>query len=325
MKLSVIIPVYNVEKYLSKCLDSVIHPELEDYEIIAVNDGSTDSSPAILEDYRARYCELIKVIHKENGGQGTARNLGLEAARGEYILFIDSDDYVLPETLPYLLSLCESRKDIYFFDSESVREDGSVISYLSSTECDGDFSITTDPKILLSNPSPCDKMVSRQLYVGHNIRFPARVWYEDFRTIPKLYLWAKSCVRVRKPFYKYLMRSGSTMNNKNIRRNLEIIDAINDLCSYYREHGQYEKYEKELEYLAFYHWYICASVRVCLADSKSPDSKKLRDDFISMFPSYRSNPYVKSAPAKYKLLDRLISLGLFGAVSFIMGLNARLK
>ena len=96
-KLSVIIPVYNVENYLGKCLGSVIYPELEDYEIILVNDGSTDASGSICAEYAARFPALVRVITTENGGLGRARDVGIDAAAGEYLLFLDSDDYLSPD------------------------------------------------------------------------------------------------------------------------------------------------------------------------------------------------------------------------------------
>ena len=95
-KLTVMIPVYNVENYLKKCLDSVIYPELGDYEIVLVNDGSTDKSGEICDEYAQRFPALIRVITTPNGGLGKARDVGIDAARGEYILFLDSDDYLSP-------------------------------------------------------------------------------------------------------------------------------------------------------------------------------------------------------------------------------------
>jgi len=325
MKLSVVVPVYNVEKYLAKCLDSLIHPELDGYEIIAVNDGSTDASPAILEDYSRRYPELIRVIHRENGGLGAARNTGADAACGEYILFVDSDDYLLPEAISQLLTKCDEDYDIVFFGSVPVNEAGGVIGNTDYVGKEGVFSLADYPELLFCTPSACNKLVRRSLYSAHSVSFPGRVWYEDIRTMPKLYLWAKKCTEIKKPFYRYLLRQGSIMNSGNISRNTEIIDALDDLRSYYALHDTQSRYLKQLEYMAFYHQYICAVVRVCLADRKSPVASVLRDDFISKHPNYRSNPYVLRAPAKYKLLDRLISLKMYSAVSFIMGLNSRIR
>ena len=109
MKLSIIVPVYNVEKFLNKCLDSLIGQTMEDYEIILVDDGSKDASGRICDDYAERYPELVRVLHIDNGGQGRARNFGIETARGEYLGFVDSDDWVETDMYPTRrgrMSLC---------------------------------------------------------------------------------------------------------------------------------------------------------------------------------------------------------------------------
>ena len=94
IKLSIVVAVYNLEKYLPRCLDALVNQTLEDIEILCVDDGSTDSAPQIIEDYKKRYPDKIKTYHKENGGEFTTRNYGLERATGEYVTFVDSDDYV---------------------------------------------------------------------------------------------------------------------------------------------------------------------------------------------------------------------------------------
>ena len=128
-KVSIIIPVYNVEKYLDRCMDSVLNQSLTDFEIIMVDDGSPDNCPAMCDEY-ARKDARIKVIHKENGGLGFARNSGLDAATGEYVAFIDSDDYV---SLSYIEDLyeCAAKNDAdAVFSGYCVREmDGSITTY----------------------------------------------------------------------------------------------------------------------------------------------------------------------------------------------------
>ena len=124
IRFSVVIPVYNVEKYLAKCLDSVIYPELEGYEIVVVNDGSTDSSLSVAEDYARRFPGLIRVISTENGGLGAARNVGLEAARGEFLLFLDSDDLLCEGALPEIMEKLKEDFDICIYGILSVTEEG---------------------------------------------------------------------------------------------------------------------------------------------------------------------------------------------------------
>ena len=104
--LSIIIPVYNVEKYLAQCLDSVLYPDMPEYEIVCVNDGSTDSSPAILSQYAAKYPGQIRIVNRPNGGLGAASNTGIENALGKYITFLDSDDYYAPGAVAEMLDAC---------------------------------------------------------------------------------------------------------------------------------------------------------------------------------------------------------------------------
>ena len=126
IKVSVILPVYNTEKYLPECLDSIINQSLRDIEIICVDDGSTDSSLQILKEY-AEKDKRISVIHKNNGGQGSARNVGLNHAKGEYITFVDSDDYITEDMIYYLLKFLEDNKldvamiaDCYVYDKSKI-------------------------------------------------------------------------------------------------------------------------------------------------------------------------------------------------------------
>ena len=122
LKLSIVIPVYNTRDYLAACLDSVLDPAADDCEIIVVNDGSTDDSEAIALEYAARYPERIRVITTENGGLGAARNVGLEASRGEFVFFLDSDDRLADGALGEMLDSLTPERDIVIFDFLSVSE-----------------------------------------------------------------------------------------------------------------------------------------------------------------------------------------------------------
>ena len=138
MKLSIIIPVYNTEAYLAKCLDSLLDPACRDYEIIVVNDGSTDGSRAVMTDYVRRYPGLIHPVDTPNGGLGHARNTGLAAAKGEWVLFVDSDDYLAPHAVKEILEILDEEPgdpfDIAVFDFVHVNEEGSVLASFSGCE-----------------------------------------------------------------------------------------------------------------------------------------------------------------------------------------------
>lgn len=124
---SIIIPVYNVEKYISECLNSVYSQEFEAFEVIAIDDGSADNSGNILDKYKADFHDKTTVIHQANQGQSAARNLGIQKATGDYILFIDSDDWIEPKTLQILYEkIKENSYDMLGFNNQKVYEDGIV-------------------------------------------------------------------------------------------------------------------------------------------------------------------------------------------------------
>ena len=324
-KLSIVIPVYNVEKHLAKCLDSVIYPGLEDYEIVVVNDGSTDSSLSVAEDYARRFPGLIRVISTENGGLGAARNVGLEAARGEFLLFLDSDDYLREGALPEIMEKLNENFDILIYGILSVTEDGTVLDDIARCGREGSLSLAAYPRLLLCPPSACSKLCRRSLFMDSGLRFPSRVWYEDLRTMPKLYLLTDRITATDRQWYIYVQRTGSITRSANLGRNLEIIDAVDDLSGYYKAKGKYEEYRNELEYLAFYNQFLSAVVRICLAEPGNPVADKLRSDFLVKYPDFLKNPYMREMPFKYRLLTRLILLRRYRAVGLIMGLNERIK
>lgn len=325
MKLSIIVPVYNVERYLPKCLDSLICPEIGGYEIIVVDDGSTDSSAQVAAGYARRFPELIRLISKTNGGLGSARNAGLEAARGEYLLFVDSDDWLCGGALPEIMEKLREDFDICIFGILSVSESGSVLDDVRSCSREGALSLAAFPQLLLAPPSACNKLCRRSLFMDSGIRFPGKVWYEDLRTMPKLYLLTDKITATDRQWYVYLQRPGSIINASGVRRNLEIIDAVDDLTAYYKAAGKLEQYKNELCYVAFYNQLLTASVRVCVADADSPVLSALRDDFLEKYPDYRENPYIREMPLKYKLLTFLFVHGRGRAAGLIMRLYGRAR
>lgn len=326
MKLSIIIPVYNVEKYLSRCLDSVVYPSLQNYEILAVNDGSTDASSSILHDYESRYSSLIRVVNQDNQGLGAASNTGIEAALGEFIAFLDSDDYYSPGAVPELLKLCSLNCDICIFDIVSVNSQAQEIGR-SSESCTDDsvFSLETNPTILLGSPSRVNKLYRRSLFIDSGIRYPSRVWFEDYRTTPKLFAAASEITYRPLPLYNYLQQSESITHIKNASRNLEIITASEDILDYFSSAGLYNKYRDELEYSVYYNELLTSSTRVNLIDYSSPVQEELLSWYINRFPEYSNNPYFKQMPAKYKLIHFLIVHRLHLPLHVLMKLNNRAK
>ena len=320
MKLSVVIPIYNVERWLPACLDSVLDPACGDYEILAVNDGSTDGSGAVAADYAARHPDRIRVLTTPNGGLGHARNTGLEAARGEFLLFLDSDDMLAPGALAEILVCLDG-----IFDFKAVNEQGRELGYTRGAARGGDFTLEEYPQLLCEAPNAVNKLWRRRLFTDSGVRFPDRLWFEDLATVPRLYLHAQRFRNLARPWYLYLRRGGSIMTSKRVERNLEIITAVDTVLEAWRAAGRFEDFRAELAYAALYHQLLTSCVRVAQLDPKSPVLPRLADDYLQKFPDFRQNPYVRTMPARHRLLLRLILARRFGAVKALMDLNDRVR
>ena len=324
-KLSIVIPIYQVEAYLPACLDSVLLPGREDYEIICVDDGSPDRSGAIAEEYAARFTTLIRVIHQENGGLGAARNTGLAAARGEFLLFLDSDDALSPGALEEMLALDLSGVDVCVFDFLKVDEQGRVLAAVSGSRQKGRFTLAQAPQLLLDPPNAWNKLWRRSLFRDSGIRYPARLWYEDLATSPGLYLQAGTILAVDRPWIRYLLRGGSITNSKNLQRNREIIPAVDSALGFFRKAGRWDEFAPALEAMSVYHQLLTATVRVNAIDPKSPLQRELQEDLEKKFPHWQDNPYLPGFPARHRLLLGLIRRRAYGALHALMAANKLVK
>lgn len=326
LKLSVIIPVYNVEKYLAKCLESVIDERFaDDYEVIIINDGATDSSPVIAQEYVAAHPTLVRMISTENCGLGHARNVGIENSAGEFLCFIDSDDYLVDGAIEKLLEMCNHNKDICIYDASSVRDDGSEIKYISGCKLSGAVSLDEYPELLLEIPNAWNKLCRRTLFTDNEIAFPDRAWFEDIRTMLKLYAIAASIEHVAEPLYKYVQHANTITRAKKPDRNVEIIDAMDDIIGFFKTVGKYERFSDVLEYLAFHSQFLTSSVRANLAKWNTPVQDKLIDDYLAKFPNFHSNPYVQNISGAHKLLLKLYMKKKYLAVHILMKANNIIK
>lgn len=308
MIFSVVIPVYNVKDYLPKCIDSVLAQDFDDYEIVLVDDGSTDGeSGAICDRYAEANTARIRVIHKPNGGLGDARNVGIEAAQGEYVVFLDSDDYVDAGMLSALAAVIDRfHCDVIDFGL-AVVHDGKVTKQLVNDlphECA--FTLDEVPQLLLALPNACMRCWKRSLFLDTGIRYPARVWYEDIRTTLKLFAAAKSICAIPDAFYYYVQREDSIMHTPNVKRNAEILDAFDDLLGWYRSSGLFAQYYNELSRLTVDHVLLAGSVRVLRIDPDSELLGRFQDYVQTQFPDYLDNPLLAQLSRSHKLILRLL-------------------
>lgn len=323
-----IVPVYNVEAYLEKCISSILVQNFREYEIIIVNDGTQDNSGKIAETFAEKYPEKIVYIQQENKGLGSARNTGIRHAKGEYLLFVDSDDYIAPDTLQKVYDrIVKEQADLLLFDFYRVSEQYEMLSrnygcFREKVE----FTFESCPAILFDNPSVWNKLYHRSLFTDYGIVFPDRVWYEDLRTTAKIYTKAKKIVYFKEPLYYYCQRESSIMHTKDCTKYLQIVEAMEDLLQYFKDQGLYEKYREELEFLTAYQVLFFAVVQVNKIDVSSEVQKKLKKYVIEKFPDYRKNAYYRSwFNKKEKIILFLVRRGWFRLLRKCFNISGYLK
>lgn len=213
MKLSIIVPVYNVAPYLRKCVDSLITQDISDYEIILVDDGSPDECPQICDQYAERYSN-IKVIHQANAGLSAARNSGIKVATGDYIMFVDSDDYLQPNTLGALMEQVERENlDVLRFNYQNVNEQYEVFLPFKDAKRDVDYSedVVDGETFLNKRLGPACYavmfIVRREIVLQE--QFTPNIYFEDTDWTPRMLINAQRVASTPMVVYNYLWRQGS--------------------------------------------------------------------------------------------------------------------
>lgn len=323
MKVSILVPVYNVQDYLPGSLDSILKNDLEDCEIVLVDDGATDRSGEICDEYASRYPGLIRVVHQPNGGIGEARNSCLREARGEWLLFVDSDDKVRPDMLKILRNTIEDT-DAEIIGFQFYADNGSdppVVQSCGIAASAEPFRLAERKEYLLTLPSLWLRCWKRSLFTQSGLTFPPLVWYEDFRMVSKILPLAEKIRIIDEPLYYYLRRPGSIMNNEKLKRNREILEAMDDILSWYEKLGLLETYHDELEALTIQHVLLAASTRVARYDPKHPLLLEFYDYTQTHFPDWRKNPYTKQLPGTKRLALALIRHRAYGTLRLLFKLK----
>lgn len=323
-KVSVIVPVYNVAEFLPKCVSSLLAQIYEDYEIILVDDGSTDNSGELCDVY-AREQEKISVIHQQNQGLGGARNTGIAACGGEYLLFVDSDDYVHPRLLEYTMTAAETHRcDMVVFDAVAVYPDetrGPVYRCpLPANELVG----AAEAKHMLFFSGVCNRLWKKSLFVNHGISFPSRVWYEDLYVAGKVAAHFESVYYVSgEPLYYYLQREGSIMHSPDFERiTRERIAAGEAVQQYYEAHNLQQSYSRELEFMWQFHCFFLPVREMCGYGLPFADyAKTLKKNARKYAGNPGKNPYFATLSKKEKLLARLFWSEQCWAVKLLAAVN----
>ena len=229
MKVSVVVPVYNVEKYLRKCLGSLVAQTLGEIEIIVVNDGSSDHSQEIIDEFSEKYPEKIRSFTKENGGLSDARNYGLDRATGEFIGFVDSDDYVTATMFGEMYDLAKKyNAEMVVCNLQKVDEQGNVTQKLTQIpnmpeviDLRSNFSVFSDLSYFA-----CNKIFRKELF--EEVRFKKGIHFEDIQLIPQLLLKCKVVAQTQNYHYQYLERTDS-ITKTHTGKGLDILNAVEDV------------------------------------------------------------------------------------------------
>lgn len=226
-KISVIVTVYNTEKTIEKCLNSILNQTNEVFEIIVINDGSKDNSEKIIKNIQEKN-ENVKYFYKENSGVSDSRNYGIEKAEGDYILFVDSDDYIENNLIETLYKFIVDDIDLIKFKLKKIdyagnileKVNGPVFKKLSGEEA---FNILYYQDILLD--SPCVYLIKKELFVKNDLRFQGK-YHEDFGLVPLLLAIAKTVVSIPEYLYVYLQGDNSITRNSDYKKTLEKIQCV---------------------------------------------------------------------------------------------------
>ncbi len=298
IKVSVIVPVYNGEKYIKDCLDSILNQTLKEIQIIVINDGSTDGTQAIIDEYYLQYQEKIKVMTKTNEGQGKARNIGMDLAEGEFLTFVDADDKIAPNMLLKMYErLKKEEADVAICDYYEMIQGKKVLKKAIPQKTE---SIQRDFVVWIAGP--CNKLIRTELLKKNQLRFLETGIYEDIAMIPLIGLYANKVIYMEEPFYQYYIRQGSTMRQEKFNdKLLSIYQVLETLTKGFETSGMREKYEQELEYIYIRHLLYAGIGRFLEYQEGKQEINKIVAIMKERYPNWRKNPYYKREGIVFKL------------------------
>jgi glycosyltransferase involved in cell wall biosynthesis len=314
IKVSVIVPVYNVENYIEKCLYSLVTQTLSELEILVVNDGSKDNSDKIIARFVAQYPERIKVLVKENGGLSDARNFGMCYAEGEYIGFVDSDDYVDPEM--YEVMYAKAKEGDY-----QIVECNLHHTFADYEDTEIGEQITEKKKLLMEGRSVVwNKIYKRDWLESTGVNFHKGIIYEDVEFFLKLIPHIERYAYVEPAFVHYVQRE-SSINHYSSEKTLDILKVLQELKEYYQQNGYFEEYEEALEYF-FTRIILCSSFsRMCGIENLQQRKKALKQNYRMLkehFPNWKKNKYLRANRSGKGFFMKSITPGTYCAYSVVI-------
>lgn len=257
IKLSIIIPVFNAENTLKRCLDSVLQQKDDELEIVVINDGSKDLSDEIMQEYKLRYPEIISYYKKQNTGVADTRNYGIAKAKGKYIMFLDSDDYIDIDLYSIIKQYIEKNIELIKFKLQRVDENNNIIEKVTGpifekTTGEEGFKYLYASDVLLD--SPCVYVMKKDIFIRNKLMFNVGTEHEDFGLIPFVIVLARSMISIAFYGYQYVQSNGSiTRNNDYNKTKKKAYDALKQYDEALIKIEKYNINKNTADYLKIYY------------------------------------------------------------------------
>lgn len=312
-KISVIVPVYNVEKYLEKCLDSLVNQTLQDFEILVINDSTPDNSQMIIDHYVNTYPDMIRSFIKPNGGIASVRNFGLNHAQGDYIAFVDGDDYVE-------LDMFETLYNVAIQNNANVVISDFYFTYDNKETVYKEYPYQNSKEMIVNLFAVLwNKIYKRSYLESLGLNFIESSRFEDVSYLLRMAPYYDKFYFVSKPFVHYVQRTSSLTASHNYKVK-DIIIVLNDILKFYKEEGFYQTYENEVEYV-FIRFTLGQPFRSSSKIANKEDRKYSLDllwsTLNSNFPLWRKNPYLRTLPGVKNKYFRIVNKTVYKLSSLI--------
>lgn len=304
MEISIIIPVYNAEKYLRRCVDSVLQ-SLGDIkgEILLIDNNSKDDSAKIIQKYQKDYPKIIHALKCEKWGAAAAKNYGASKARGKYLWFIDADDYIASDAISKLVILAKKKKaDLVMMGAERIDENDKKLSYLSAVRA-------SEPnyksRFIRYGMGPWQVIIRRNWWEKQGFKFLEGYIHEDMGLMSALILYTDQFASIDEPLYFYSQNPESVLHKTNFNPHIfDIFPALTGLYDKFKNAKAEVKYHNELEWFFIWNLLIDSAKDFGKFPEGRSGFKRSREMLLEYFPEWRKNKFLKQKPLKLRVLVR---------------------
>ena len=304
MDISIIVPVFNAEEYLGRCLDSILKAfKGISGEILLIDNNSSDNSFKIAKEYRKKNPNLIHVLQCHARGAAAVRNYGARHAKGEYIWFIDADDYIDKTAITKLLNLARRKKsDLVMMGADRLKLDGST-SYLPAVKAERS---DTKSKFIRYGMGPWQVLIRRKWWMKHKFTFHENIIHEDMELMSALILYTDKFASIDEPLYHYCEHVGSVLHESEFSPQIfDIFPALKGLYARFKEAGAEQKYHDELEWFFIWNLLIDSAKDFGKFPEGKPGFLKSRQLLSEYYPNWRKNRFLREKPLKLRLRIKL--------------------